>query len=113
MMLSNHINISTLDFFKWVISYISIFLSIYDESFQAGLGWFTQVMPRLLTYSISTALFALFGMKMLYDGYRMTPADGQENYAEAKTEIQKKELLLDSSKVSDVESGGITATNQK
>ncbi|VDK65536.1 unnamed protein product [Onchocerca ochengi] len=78
----------------------------------AGLGWFTQVMPRLLTYSISTALFALFGMKMLYDGYRMTPADGQENYAEAKTEIQKKELLLDSSKVSDVESGGITATNQ-
>ncbi|OZC11547.1 hypothetical protein X798_01405 [Onchocerca flexuosa] len=78
----------------------------------AGLGWFTQVMPRLLTYSISTALFALFGMKMLYDGFRMTPADGQENYAEAKTEIQKKELLLDSSKVSDMESGGITVTNQ-
>ncbi|VDM20968.1 unnamed protein product [Wuchereria bancrofti] len=77
----------------------------------AGLGWFTQVMPRLLTYSISTALFALFGMKMLYDGYRMSPADGQENYAEAKTEIQKKELLSDSSKT-DIESGGITMPNQ-
>ncbi|VDO20313.1 unnamed protein product [Brugia timori] len=77
----------------------------------AGLGWFTQVMPRLLTYSISTALFALFGMKMLYDGYRMSPADGQENYAEAKTEIQKKELLSDSSKA-DIESGGITMPNQ-
>ncbi|KAM3723832.1 Transmembrane protein [Dirofilaria immitis] len=78
----------------------------------AGLGWFTQVMPRLLTYSISTALFALFGLKMLYDGYRMTPADGQESYAEAKTEIQKKELLLDSSKISDMENGGIIASNQ-
>lgn len=69
-------------------------------------------MPRLLTYSISTALFALFGLKMLYDGYRMSPADVQEGYAEAKTEIQKKELLSDSSKVSDMESG-ITVSNQK
>ncbi|EFO25798.2 hypothetical protein LOAG_02681 [Loa loa] len=78
----------------------------------AGLGWFTQVMPRLLTYSVSTALFALFGIKMLYDGYRMSPTDGQESYAEAKTEIQKKELLADSSKVSDMENGGITVPNQ-
>lgn len=70
-------------------------------------------MPRLLTYSISTALFALFGMKMLYDGYRMSAADGQEGYTEAKTEIQKKELLSDSSKVSDLESGGISGTNQR
>ncbi|KAL4002911.1 hypothetical protein ACH3XW_5420 [Acanthocheilonema viteae] len=78
----------------------------------AGLGWFTQVMPRLLTHSISTALFALFGMKMLYDGYRMSPTDGQEGYTEAKTEIQKKELLLDSSSVSDIESGGISVSNR-
>uniref|UniRef100_A0A0R3RWL7 GDT1 family protein n=1 Tax=Elaeophora elaphi TaxID=1147741 RepID=A0A0R3RWL7_9BILA len=82
----------------------------------AGLGWFTQIMPRLLTYSISTALFALFGLKMLYDGYRMSPADGQEGYAEAKTEIQKKEqqkeLLSDSSKVPDMETGGINMSNQ-
>lgn len=42
----------------------------------------------------------------------MSPADVQEGYAEAKTEIQKKELLSDSSKVSDMESG-ITVSNQK
>lgn len=70
-------------------------------------------MPRMLTYSISTFLFALFGMKMLYDGYRMSPADGQENYAEAKTEIQKKELLANSSKVSDMENGGIAASDER
>ncbi|CAG9539591.1 unnamed protein product [Cercopithifilaria johnstoni] len=77
-----------------------------------GLGWFTQIMPRLLTYSISTALFALFGMKMLYDGYRLSPTDGQEGYTEAEAEIQKKELLPDSSKISDMESGGIRMPNQ-
>lgn len=70
-------------------------------------------MPRSLTYSLSTALFALFGMKMLYDGYRISPTDEQESYTEAKTEIQKKELLSDSSKISDMESGEISAPNQR
>ncbi|VDN18176.1 unnamed protein product [Gongylonema pulchrum] len=79
---------------------------------ETGMGWLTQVIPRFITYYISTALFALFGVKMLYEGYRMSPAEGQEEYEEAKAEIQKKELLLDSSKISDMESGSTTSTKQ-
>lgn len=43
----------------------------------------------------------------------MSAADGQEEYEEAKAEIQKKELLLDSAKISDMESGGVTPLKQK
>ncbi|VDM95515.1 unnamed protein product [Thelazia callipaeda] len=71
----------------------------------AGMGWLTQIIPRLFTYYISTILFALFGIKMIYDGWRMSPTNEQEGYEEAKTEIQKKDLLLDL-KISDLESGG-------
>lgn len=72
----------------------------------------TQIIPRTFTYYVSTALFALFGLKMLHEGYCMSPNDGQEEYEEAKAEIQKKELLLDSSKIADMECG-ISSSHEK
>ena len=40
---------------------------------------------------MSTALFALFGLKMLREGYLMSPNEGQEEYEEAQAEVKKKE----------------------
>lgn len=71
----------------------------------ALLGYATQVIPHALTYYISTALFALFGLKMLYEGYHMTSNEGHGVYEESNAEIQKKELLRETNAVSDLESG--------
>uniref|UniRef100_A0AC34RIT1 GDT1 family protein n=1 Tax=Panagrolaimus sp. JU765 TaxID=591449 RepID=A0AC34RIT1_9BILA len=71
----------------------------------ACLGWVTQIIPRSLTFYISTALFALFGLKMLHEGYHMSADEGAEEYEEANAEVQKTTLELDSNKFSDLESG--------
>uniref|UniRef100_A0A915CH04 GDT1 family protein n=1 Tax=Parascaris univalens TaxID=6257 RepID=A0A915CH04_PARUN len=71
----------------------------------AGLGWATQVIPRSLTFYVSSALFALFGLKMLYEGYHMSPNDGQDEYEEAQAEVHKKQLLRDTERASEMESG--------
>jgi putative Ca2+/H+ antiporter (TMEM165/GDT1 family) len=71
----------------------------------ACLGWMTQLIPHKITFYISTALFALFGLKMLHEGYHMSPNEGQEEYEEAQAEVQKNEMDLESSKFSDMESG--------
>jgi len=57
----------------------------------ACLGWATQVIPKAVTFYVSTALFALFGLKMLKEGYDMSPNLGQEEYEEAQKEVQEKE----------------------
>jgi len=72
----------------------------------ATLGWLAQVIPYVITFYLSTALFALFGLKMLYEGYHMSPNEGQEEYEEAQAEVQKTELSMESSKFIDLESGG-------
>ncbi|KHJ85721.1 hypothetical protein OESDEN_14545 [Oesophagostomum dentatum] len=43
----------------------------------ACLHWVTQLIPREVTYYISAALFALFGLKMLHEGYHMSASAGQ------------------------------------
>jgi len=54
-------------------------------------GYATTVIPRLYTYYISSALFAIFGLKMLHEGYHMSPTEGQEEFEEANEEIRKRE----------------------
>ncbi|CAD5214890.1 unnamed protein product [Bursaphelenchus okinawaensis] len=72
----------------------------------AYLGWITQLIPRKFTFYISTALFAFFGLKMLHEGYYMSPNEGQEGYEEAQAEVQKTDADLETKKFSDLESGG-------
>jgi len=76
----------------------------------ACLGWVTQIIPRAVTYYISTALFALFGLKMLHDGYHMSPNEGQEEYEEAQAEVQKNELDMESKRFQDMEAGSSEST---
>jgi putative Mn2+ efflux pump MntP len=43
------------------------------------------------TYYISTALFAIFGLKMLKEGYSMSPNEGQEELEEVQSDLRKRE----------------------
>lgn len=57
----------------------------------AFLGFATTVIPRTYTHYISTALFFLFGLKMLKEAYSMSPDEGQEEYEEVQKTISKKD----------------------
>ena len=72
----------------------------------AALGWVTTYISYRLVFYISTAFFAFFGFKMLYEGYYMDPNCGQEELEEAQADVQKTELQLQNSRLLDVESGG-------
>ena len=54
-------------------------------------GWVTVIIPRVYTYWISTALFAAFGLKMLKEGYSMSPNEGQEEFEEVQSDLKKQE----------------------
>ncbi|TRY94937.1 hypothetical protein DNTS_013090 [Danionella cerebrum] len=76
-------------------------------------GYATTIIPRIYTYYISTALFAIFGVRMLREGLRMSPDEGQEELEEVQAEIKKKDEELQRYKLAngapDVETG--TAAN--
>jgi putative Ca2+/H+ antiporter (TMEM165/GDT1 family) len=71
----------------------------------ACLGWFAQLIPYWFTFYASTALFALFGLKMLYEAWHMSSAESKEVQEEAQAEIQRKELDMESTKYSALEMG--------
>lgn len=54
-------------------------------------GYAATIIPRAYTYYISTILFALFGLKMLKDGYYMSPTEGQEELDEVQSDLRKRE----------------------
>jgi len=62
-------------------------------------GYATTIIPRVYTFYISSALFAAFGLKMLHEGYHMSPNEGQEEFDEVNEELRKK------NEKGDVESG--------
>lgn len=49
------------------------------------------MIPRAVTFYVSTGLLALFGVKMLYEGWSMDPNEGQEEFEEVSEEIRKRE----------------------
>lgn len=57
-------------------------------------GYATTIIPRIYTYYISTALFAIFGIRMLREGLRMSADEGQEELEEVQAEIKKKDEEL-------------------
>ncbi|XP_019133228.1 putative divalent cation/proton antiporter TMEM165 [Larimichthys crocea] len=72
-------------------------------------GYATTIIPRIYTYYVSTALFAIFGVRMLREGLRMSPDEGQEELEEVQAEIKKKDEELQRAKLAngtpDVEAG--------
>ncbi|GLD65530.1 transmembrane protein 165 [Lates japonicus] len=79
-------------------------------------GYATTIIPRIYTYYVSTALFAIFGVRMLREGLRMSPDEGQEELEEVQAEIKKKDEELQRSKLAngtpDVEAGSGTTLPQ-
>ena len=55
----------------------------------------TKFVPRVYTYYVSSVLFACFGIKMLRDGYLMSPDEGTDEYEEAQHEVEKAEATED------------------
>ncbi|XP_006868138.1 PREDICTED: transmembrane protein 165 [Chrysochloris asiatica] len=80
-------------------------------------GYATTVIPRVYTYYVSTALFAIFGIRMLREGLKMSPDEGQEELEEVQAEIKKKDEELQRTKLlngpGDVETGTNTTIPQK
>lgn len=59
--------------------------------FSVVFGWVATIIPRAYTYYISTALFAIFGLKMLKEGYYMSPNEAQEEFEEVQSDLRKRE----------------------
>ena len=59
--------------------------------FLVGFGWLTTYIPRIYTYYVSTFLFAVFGLKMLRDGYYMSPNEGKEELEEVQSDLRKRD----------------------
>ncbi|XP_064637448.1 putative divalent cation/proton antiporter TMEM165 isoform X2 [Lineus longissimus] len=73
----------------------------------ALLGYATTVIPRWLTFYASSALFAVFGLKMLKEGYYMSADEGKEEYEEVQADLRKRddEFEKQNAVVQDPESG--------
>lgn len=69
----------------------------------AVFGWLVNVIPRKYTFYISTALFAIFGLKMLKDGCSMSPTEGQEEMEEVQIELRNREEQEERGSNQDVE----------
>jgi len=63
----------------------------------AVLGYATTVIPHWFTHYASAALFLIFGLKMLKEGYDMSPDEGQEEYEEVQADLRKKDEELERS----------------
>ncbi|XP_076289597.1 putative divalent cation/proton antiporter TMEM165 [Lasioglossum baleicum] len=77
-------------------------------------GYAVTIIPRAYTYYISTVLFAIFGLKMLRDGYYMSAVEGQEELEEVQSDLQKRDDEYEretvSTLVQDPETGVIRKT---
>ncbi|XP_023217807.1 transmembrane protein 165-like [Centruroides sculpturatus] len=80
----------------------------------ACLGFAITVIPRMYTHYISTVLFVIFGLKMLKEGYDMSPNEGQEEYEEVQKSVSKQENEYENDPTgSDIETGIVTPTRIK
>ncbi|XP_054090454.1 uncharacterized protein DDB_G0287625 isoform X2 [Zeugodacus cucurbitae] len=68
-------------------------------------GMAATIIPKVYTYYISTALFAIFGLKMIYEGYFMKDSDAQEELEEVQSTLRKREdeLMRKRSKYDDAD----------
>jgi len=67
----------------------------------------TKLIPRSYTYYLSSVLFALFGLKMLHEGWHMDNGDASEEYEEANSTLKENEEK--SEKEKDVEASNGTS----
>lgn len=69
-------------------------------------GYGANFIPRIYISYISTVLFAVFGLKMLREGYLMKPNQGVEELEEVQSDLQRRDEELEREiSVTDPESG--------
>jgi len=76
-------------------------------------GYATTIIPRIYTYYISTALFAIFGFKMLYDGCKMSGEEGAEELEEVQANLRKQDESVESAPLTADEETGTLPTPPK
>lgn len=76
------------------------------------MGALTTIIPRYITFYVSTALFALFGLKMLKEGFDMKPDSGLEEMEEVQQELKEKDEERER-KTGDIESQGPVRASTK
>ena len=54
-------------------------------------GYATTIIPRIFTFYLSSFLFAVFGIKMIWESYHMSENEGQEEFEEVNEELRKRE----------------------
>ncbi|CAL8119982.1 unnamed protein product [Orchesella dallaii] len=54
-------------------------------------GYTTFILPKTIIYLVSTVYFAISGLKMLYDGYRMSPDEGQQKLEEVQNTLRRRD----------------------
>lgn len=57
----------------------------------SGLGVATTVIPRIYIHYTSVVLFVVFGLKMLKEGYDMSPDEAREELDQVQSSIEKKD----------------------
>uniref|UniRef100_A0A8D8D8W1 GDT1 family protein n=1 Tax=Culex pipiens TaxID=7175 RepID=A0A8D8D8W1_CULPI len=83
----------------------------------AVFGMAATIIPRVYTYYISTALFALFGLKMLKEGYYMSATEAAEELEEVQSDLRKREDEMEkeasATLIQDAETGIIRKNKQR
>ncbi|CAL8118142.1 unnamed protein product [Orchesella dallaii] len=74
-------------------------------------GYVTTLIPRFYTYYISTALFAIFGLKMLYDGFKMGEDEGAEEMEEVQQDLRQREENENTPLTSSISSASVNKLN--
>eukprot|EP00057_Strongylocentrotus_purpuratus_P025356 XP_011679830.1 PREDICTED: GDT1-like protein 3 [Strongylocentrotus purpuratus] len=57
----------------------------------AMLGYAITIIPRKYTYYASTVLFFIFGIRMLREGWSMSPDEGQEELEEVQADLKRRD----------------------
>ena len=57
------------------------------------LGFATIVVPRWITFYLGALLFAIFGVKMLWEGWHMSSEEESEEFDEVSEELKRKEQV--------------------
>lgn len=60
----------------------------------AVFGIAAQIIPPIYTHYISIGLFVIFGLKMLWDGYKMSPNEAKEEMEEVQSDLRERESKL-------------------
>ncbi|XP_069949799.1 putative divalent cation/proton antiporter TMEM165 isoform X3 [Cherax quadricarinatus] len=83
IMAMNHPRVTVFAGAMFALAFMHILSSLF--------GYVITWIPRTYTFYASTALFAIFGLKMLRDGWKMKPDEGQEELEEVQSDLRRRE----------------------